>query len=184
MEVTTYLPMFESSFIFLQNCNMACSRTQIRPSFTTKKKAILASLSVPESSYSDLSPKGSVDEAIKSLLDRINALEGIVTTSSCSGRISVFLEGTKNGSALSIGAKTREEDEIPSKVKEQATVPGGKGMGGRWLFVSHEPVQLYENGNPVSNVLGMQCLPQVNAIHSEVDIAKVRLARFQFEPMV
>ena len=43
----------------------------IPPSFTTEKSAILASLSAPPSTYTDLSPKGTVDEAIKPV-DRPN----------------------------------------------------------------------------------------------------------------
>ncbi|KAK4694715.1 hypothetical protein P7C71_g2912, partial [Lecanoromycetidae sp. Uapishka_2] len=109
---------------------MAKSRPPIPPLFATKKEAILASLAVPDSSYTDLSPKGSVDEAIKSLIDRINSLEGIVTTSSCSGRISVFLEGSSKAASRDESIRTVEEDEVfSSQSKEQTAVPGGKGMG-------------------------------------------------------
>lgn len=164
---------------------MGGSRNPIPPSFATKKEAILASLSVPESSYTDLSPKGSVDEAIRSLIDRVNALEGIVTTSSCSGRISVFLEGSKKAAFPRESANHADDAEmVSSELKEQAAVPGGKGMGGRWLFVSHEPVHFHKTGVSVPSTMGMQCSSEGTAIQSEVDIAKVRLARFQFEPMV
>lgn len=43
----------------------------------------------------------------------------MVTTSLCSGRVSVFLEGVKNNTQI-----------------------GAKGNDGRWLFVTHEPEQL------------------------------------------
>lgn len=63
--------------------------------FSQKKAKILSQLAVPETEYSDLSPKGSVDAGIRNLIDEINALEGVVTTSSCAGRVSVYLEGYK-----------------------------------------------------------------------------------------
>ncbi|KAK3331036.1 methyltransferase TYW3-domain-containing protein [Apodospora peruviana] len=63
--------------------------------FSQKKIKILSQLSVPDTEYADASPKGSVDSGIRDLIDEINALEGIVTTSSCAGRVSVYLEGHK-----------------------------------------------------------------------------------------
>ena len=44
----------------------------------------------------DRSPKGSVDEPILSLIEEINKLPNFVTTSSCSGRVSVFFEPAEN----------------------------------------------------------------------------------------
>ncbi|XP_048587337.1 tRNA wybutosine-synthesizing protein 3 homolog isoform X5 [Nematostella vectensis] len=44
-------------------------------------------------SQADLSKKGSIDEPIVNLVDYINGLDAFFTTSSCSGRISVFTEG-------------------------------------------------------------------------------------------
>ena len=154
---------------------------QVLPSFTAKKNTILASLSTPESTYKDLSPKGSVDAAIKPLIDRINALEGVVTTSSCAGRVSVFLEGRKQGKRLG----GRGDDQGFGKESE---VPGGKGMGGKWLFVSHEPVDLSKRGKGkefLTDFLGLnssRAQDQALALSGEVD--GTRLVRFQFEPMV
>ncbi|CAF3483681.1 unnamed protein product [Fusarium graminearum] len=51
---------------------------------------------------------------------------GFVTTSSCAGRVSVFLEGRRV-------AEAEGEDERVAGV-------GGKGAGGAWLFVSHDPI--------------------------------------------
>jgi tRNA wybutosine-synthesizing protein 3 len=68
----------------------------IPPFFVSRKNKILAELSAPEEEYSDLSPKGSVDEGIRDLIEDINTLPGLVTTSSCAGRISVFLGGEKS----------------------------------------------------------------------------------------
>src|SRR5437763_4376424 len=67
----------------------------IPASFARKKAAILAALSLPTDEYQDRSPKGSVDDEIRDLIDEINAYDGLVTTSSCAGRIAVFLEGDK-----------------------------------------------------------------------------------------
>ncbi|AJP38741.1 AHL_G0019810.mRNA.1.CDS.1 [Saccharomyces cerevisiae] len=83
--------------------------------FEQKKKAILSEI---DSTQPDLSPKGTIDELCLPIIDLINASANMVTTSSCSGRVSVFLEGTKlyNG-----------------EVKI-----GGKGQGGKWLYVTHD----------------------------------------------
>ncbi|CAK0828950.1 unnamed protein product, partial [Prorocentrum cordatum] len=61
----------------------------------------------------DRSPKGSIDAPIVDFLAWLNAQDPVVTTSSCSGRIAVFL-----------GAST------PSSSK-----------GGEWLLISHEPLE-------------------------------------------
>lgn len=149
--------------------------------FTLKKQKILVSLAIPAREYTDLSPKGSVDKGIRELISKINGLDGIVTTSSCAGRISVFLEGSKephqstdNGDAEASGDQSL-----------QAAVPGGKGRGGRWLFVSHDPLvvpQKADTGNePLSRLFGLS--NQEHALRS-VDSSKTRFVRFQFEPMV
>jgi tRNA wybutosine-synthesizing protein 3 len=98
--------------------------------FQTRKQNILAQLEAPDSEYHDLSPKGSVDEPIRDLISEINAFDGLVTTSSCSGRISVFLEGRKSGT----GDTLNEEHGV------SRAGPGGKG-GGAWLFISHASVE-------------------------------------------
>uniref|UniRef100_A0A060TBG7 tRNA wybutosine-synthesizing protein 3 n=1 Tax=Blastobotrys adeninivorans TaxID=409370 RepID=A0A060TBG7_BLAAD len=81
--------------------------------FDIYKSKILKELALNQA---DLSPKGNVDEPIWPLIGLINSLDHYVTTSSCSGRVSVFLEGQKTGTGL-----------------------GAKGRGGKWLFVSHLP---------------------------------------------
>ena len=45
----------------------------------------------------DNSPKGSLDMPIRPLVSLINDIEGLVTTSSCSGRISIFRNDTSPG---------------------------------------------------------------------------------------
>lgn len=131
--------------------------------FTSKKAKILEVLSVPDSDYTDLSPKGSVDEGIRELIDEINVLDGLVTTSSCAGRVSVFLEGRK----------TLE----PGQDDGQIATPGGKGGGGAWLFVSHDPVE------------DSRWIDELDMVDEDEDgqsaqTAGRRLIHFKFEPMV
>lgn len=54
--------------------------------FRTAKANILSKLQAAI----DFSPKGSIDEPVKDLVDFINSLPDLVTTSSCSGRIAVY----------------------------------------------------------------------------------------------
>ena len=130
-------------------------------SFVAKKASILKSLAAP--SYTDASPKGSVDTGIVDLIDKINALEGLVTTSSCAGRVSVFLEGGN-------------ED----KKQERSISPGGKG-GGKWLFVSHDPVSL--NGDPSHTFTSKFSLSQPTTPPTPPG-SHGRFIRFQYEPMI
>lgn len=173
----------------------------VPPLFTQKKETILKDLAVPSEAYTDLSPKGSIDAGIRDLIGRINKLEGIVTTSSCAGRVSVFLEGAKTrdgkqsddcgGNATrevaaedENGDDDEEDDGAQSNVK-QASVPGGKGKGGRWLFSSHDPVNLpeeFEGGQSlVSLMFGLK--PPNGALKILPD-SRSRFVKFQFEPMV
>lgn len=145
--------------------------------FLRKKQMILNSLSLAanpqnSSSYVDNSPKGSVDVQILGLIQEINKIEGLVTTSSCSGRVAVFMEGVRasergtseqpeNDAWLKDGKRpsgadstVRSDDRYQSDGFEERRAQrrkddrvvlvragtGGKGCGGRWLFVSHEPI--------------------------------------------
>ncbi|KAK0308443.1 hypothetical protein LTR01_005070 [Friedmanniomyces endolithicus] len=96
-------------------------------SFDTRKAKILSELDTPDEQYEDLSPKGSVDSGIRDLILEINALPQYVTTSSCAGRVSAYLEGTK----------------------------GAKG-GGQWLFTSHEAVDAPVADGAVNQLLGLE----------------------------
>jgi tRNA wybutosine-synthesizing protein 3 len=116
--------------------------------FQQRKKHILSLLSTPSSTYDDFSPKGSLDTAIIPLIESINAEEGFVTTSSCAGRISVFLEGEKRAGDQvecvhdqawnSERAQMRELLEGLKAPTMALAGLGGKGGGGSWMFVSHE----------------------------------------------
>ncbi|KFY44299.1 hypothetical protein V494_01560 [Pseudogymnoascus sp. VKM F-4513 (FW-928)] len=149
----------------------------LAPSFVAKKSAILHDLSTPASSYEDASPKGFIDTNIVELIDAINKTDGLVTTSSCAGRISVFVEGKK---------KTEEEDptndvegrQQSSQDKETVAGTGGKGGGGKWLYVSHDPFT-FAKGQELAVELGM-----TRKGDKESAWEGQRLVRFKFEPMI
>ncbi|KAI2468132.1 tRNA wybutosine-synthesizing protein [Annulohypoxylon bovei var. microspora] len=155
-------------------------------SFVQRKEKILAQLAVPDQEYTDASPKGSVDEGIRELIAEINGVEGFVTTSSCAGRASVFREGRKKTDG--------EEGQMEGEGRKLAGV-GGKGGGGKWLFVSHSPVPLEWNGEPERDFEGLLGLRgDHEAGGQEVgsgrgddairDVAATRLVHFKFEPMI
>lgn len=142
--------------------------------FEARRQKILEQLDAPDDEYHDLSPKGSVDAPIRDLISEINRIEGIVTTSSCSGRISVFLEGRK---ADSDSSKIVEEGE------ESRAGPGGKGGGGAWLYISHNPMDVPDVAS------ASDLLSQFNLVNSETVTAKdvdvhSRFIHLKFEPMV
>ena len=102
--------------------------------FDEQKKKILADLQ----RANDRSPKGSLDEPIRCLIRDINHHEDYVTTSSCSGRISLF-------------HVTRPTDEpearehLPAAVAASSYEAPKKGLGS-WLLVKHS--KLEECGAP------------------------------------
>lgn len=115
------------------------------PSFAAKKSKILAQLAQSENEYADNSPKGSVDEQILDLINEINSYDGLVTTSSCAGRVAVFVEGGAGRETVTGSMEGAINESLrPPQRKEQETMktsPGGKG-GGQWLYVSHDPIPL------------------------------------------
>jgi len=158
--------------------------------FTARKNKIVEALAVPDEDYTDLSPKGSVDEGIKALISQINGLDGLVTTSSCGGRISVFLEGSKSDASPSSSPDLDTElhasaaAAIPGSTKP-STVPGGKGKGGRWLFVSHDPVALPGAHDRASTSVPDALLSRFHLLAApRPATAADRLVRLQFEPMI
>lgn len=146
-------------------------------------------LGVPDTEYDDLSPKGSVDEGIKELIGSINSEEGWVTTSSCAGRVSVFLEGKRNLNSNEYGEK-REEEEVLNGEGRKAARIGGKGGGGKWLFCSHDPVPeevlSKQDEQGIVGYLGMERDKDGSAerILNEKKVIDVRFIHFKFEPMV
>mmetsp|Transcript_7427 Transcript_7427/g.9210 ORF Transcript_7427/g.9210 Transcript_7427/m.9210 type:complete len:276 (+) Transcript_7427:708-1535(+) len=91
--------------------------------FDQKKQSILAEIGTTDEATPDASPKGTIDEFCIPIINLINSNKDMVTTSSCSGRVSVFLEGVKN----------IDQDDV--KI-------GAKGNQGRWIFVTHDPKDL------------------------------------------
>lgn len=133
--------------------------------FEAKKTRILRDLNVPAEQYQDASPKGTVDEGIRDLVDKINELDSLVTTSSCAGRMALYLEGSKS------------QEEGHGSSAASASV-GGKG-GGDWLFVSHDPIP------EIDNDLESFCSPYaVGEIPLTITSDGQRLLHFKFEPMV
>jgi hypothetical protein len=58
---------------------------------------------------------------------------------------------------------------------------GGKGGGGRWLFVSHDPVRIGAMEGGIACFLGMK---EPCGIGAETGVfAQERLIHFKFEPM-
>lgn len=142
-------------------------------SFTSKKTRILEQLAVPDSDYSDASLKGSVDVGIRQLIKQINEASGFVTTSSCAGRVSVFLEGRKK---------------LPSSDGETADLQvagsGGKGGGGAWLFVSHDPLSATSEGSSCQQPWLHQFGFMGDVQETDCASTEKRLIHFKFEPMV
>ncbi|KAK8102863.1 hypothetical protein PG984_016009 [Apiospora sp. TS-2023a] len=171
--------------------------TGISDDFAARKRKILAQLAVPDAEYTDASPKGTVDAGIRDLIDELNGLDGFVTTSSCGGRVSVFVEGVKKKGSGAVGQQNQQAQEADGGDEAEAepaarpagmtlAAAGGKGGGGNWLFVSHDPVPITGDQMDLKDVLGL-----IN-IHEEVDDeesslkedSSPRLIHFKFEPMI
>lgn len=152
-------------------------------SFVAKKQKILEQLAIPAEQYDDLSPKGSIDEGIRDLIDEINALDGSVTTSSCAGRISVFLEGKKKAASGEVENAIGDRESI--EVTSKGAGIGGKGGGGRWLFVSHDPVDVQKHAGSWKELFGMQNEDLEGKKLLPLGAPRdVRFIHFKFEPMV
>lgn len=138
------------------------------PLFQEKKAKILAQLSLPPDEYTDLSPKGTVDVGLLDVIDEVNATEGFVTTSSCAGRASVFLEGSR----------VRKEGVTEGTVASA----GGKGGGGTWLYVSHDPFEGGSAGRDWESAFGVKVAVAEEGL--DVNDDEKRFIHFKFEPMV
>ncbi len=149
--------------------------------FASKKQNIINGLAVPDEEYTDASPKGSVDEHIRELVNEVNSTDGFVTTSSCSGRIAVFLEGVPKP------AKDQSSSALPGTVHSESSTTaaasaGGKG-GGRWLYISHDSVEL-ERHATYGAVLQLFGLPAQSQASFPNPDERPRYVHFKFEPMV
>ncbi|GAB4830863.1 hypothetical protein Ancab_004890 [Ancistrocladus abbreviatus] len=123
--------------------------------FEKRKAATLASMNSTEK---DKSPKGTIDAPILPLLNTLNHHPSYFTTSSCSGRISVFSH--PNTINTSSGTATKAK----------------KSKGGTWLFITHEPA----DPNSVLNLLFPSNLTQSNSSESTYPSDLV----FRFEPFI
>ncbi|KAF1963182.1 hypothetical protein CC80DRAFT_487578 [Byssothecium circinans] len=139
--------------------------------FLDRKRKILEQLDAPDEVYHDLSPKGSVDLPIRALIRDINRLDGLVTTSSCSGRISAFLEGSK-----------RAEASLPEPQETTIAGPGGKGGGGLWLFISHDAISMPEDGAS-SSFMSDFGLRKCDSADGRAQVSS-RYIHLKFEPMI
>ena len=95
----------------------------------------------------DKSPKGSVDEGIRSLVDLINAHPSYATLSSCSGRISLFdpnheaTISTQNNDFTTQGEQLQEQEQEQEHALETETERTSTGKGyGAWLISSHATI--------------------------------------------
>ncbi|KAK0723872.1 tRNA wybutosine-synthesizing protein, partial [Apiosordaria backusii] len=154
--------------------------------FHARKSKILSALSVPEEEYTDFSPKGSVDVGIRDLIDEINTREGLVTTSSCAGRVSVYLEGPSKATATTTPTTVTSTTEEDGSENVRSSSAGGKG-GGEWLFVSHDPIsslpsQQGQRGG-YESLFGLQP-SQVEQEEEEGEEQEGRMIHFKFEPMI
>lgn len=123
-------------------------------SFGQKKASILSEIGETLSSVPDASPKGSIDELCLPIMRLINSHNDMVTTSSCSGRVSVFVEGSKQ-----------------NKI-------GGKGEGGYWMFVTHDKNEL---SNWFKGKFTYASSSEVGSAASQLS---TRFILFKYEPFI
>ncbi|KAI9788850.1 MAG: hypothetical protein M1816_006514 [Peltula sp. TS41687] len=176
---------------------------EITASFRQRKEDILKQLALPSSQYHDKSPKGSVDVGIRQLIEDINRQDGLVTTSSCAGRISVFLEGRKKKPELrpqsggggegdeSRGVVGGDGSANGSSAPPSTTTvasSGGKGGGGTWLYISHDPVPVpsTSEGEYFHDLFGLSSHDQRDTPprSSMLSAESLRYVHFKFEPMI
>lgn len=122
--------------------------------FAARKQAVLSSLS---SGRADLSPKGFVDDPIVDLIQEVNSVPSLVTVSSCSGRVAVFLQPPRDAAA--------------------------RGKGGRWLLVEHAEVEAervreaVREGAAEGGTVDFRHEPFILAVECETLAAAARLLR-------
>ncbi|GME78414.1 unnamed protein product [Ambrosiozyma monospora] len=118
--------------------------------FDQKKAAILSEIDLTSSDHPDASPKGTIDELCIPIIKLINSHKDMFTTSSCSGRVSVFVEGFKITKTKKLVSETPDE-KTTSEMSERNPGQGenkdnfkigAKGEGGHWLFVTHDDTKL------------------------------------------
>lgn len=157
--------------------------------FKEHKFRILAEIASPNP---DASPKGSIDVQILPLINRLNQHDRVFTTSSCSGRVSVYFEGQKKIATPNYSERNQQTPAVGDPVGKAGI--GGKGGGGKWLFVSHDPVDVEQKsdcevaemllGKEVDEQrLGYVGLGSGDAVGFDISSA-TRFVHLKFEPMV
>lgn len=158
--------------------------------FNRKKLAIRNQLNRSVSDYADYadkSPKGSVDAEILDLIAEINDFEGYVTTSSCAGRHSVFVEGRKARPKHTNGVENDVADvtditQYDESASRTSSGPGGKGNGNKWLYTAHS--QLAENYlNSESSLYKLYQLQPQTSSHANQGVSP-RLIKLSFAPLI
>ncbi len=117
--------------------------------FDTRKRSVMEGLASDEK---DKSRKGGVDAPIAALITRINSHPLFFTTSSCSGRVSIFSEAS---SLRTVGSAQAQEDVTGTNLCTPETnieEDGNQKMdtdtrkkkkkkkkkGGDWVYVTHD----------------------------------------------
>ena len=145
----------------------------------------------------DSSPKGYIDDEILALVHQLNKHDGVATTSSCAGRIAVFLEGIKKGTEPSDELQEQEEWAHSGSQWKDDSSPlagiGGKGHCGRWVYVCHTPIEgrtlswsdLYDGSvSGYTSCFGSSETAPICSQQSHYIDGETRLLHFKFEPMV
>ena len=115
------------------------------PSFASLRQRNLRTLygdtKISEYINNDKSPKGSVDEKIRPLVNLINLHPEFVTLSSCSGRVAMFDPEGSSCDDHQLESSTNELTDSNTPTQQTKEVKGteisGKGRG-KWIFVTHD----------------------------------------------
>lgn len=134
----------------------------IQDPFEQKKQSILKEINDNDINAPDASPKGTIDEICIPIINLINSNEDMVTTSSCSGRVSVFAEGIKN---------INDINDIQI---------GAKGNHGHWIFVTHDRKSLPNWYKTVDFKYKTDESTKILSIIS----SSTRYILFKFEPLI
>ncbi|GAB5590787.1 tRNA methyltransferase tyw3 [Umbelopsis nana] len=121
----------------------------------------------------DKSPKGYIDAPILDLMRLINQHSQFYTTSSCSGRVAVYCEGVDE-------KKKSAESELDSAKSTK---------GGKWLYVTHDPVSIPDLENMDAWILKLLFGDAydrltTDPIENEQAIINQQLVFFKFEPLI
>ena len=158
-------------------------------SFLQKKQSIL-------NSNIDLSPKGSIDALCIPIIKLINDnSDDMVTTSSCSGRLSVFVEGvkakpqTKQLENTAPKAAAEQSSQSPEEAVTSALLEyklGGKGDGGEWLYITHNVDEVTGWLQKVqSSKRTIRFLSDDKETETDnIDMTTKRLILYKFEPLI